>query len=88
MIMTQCLAFELAPKIRVNTVIPGLTVTVTVTVTVTDETTDGDSISVIRRPGSRGKRLSRCVAWATPKTSRTRSCSCSPAKLVSSRARD
>ncbi len=27
MIMTQCLALELAPKIRVNTVIPGLTVT-------------------------------------------------------------
>jgi NAD(P)-dependent dehydrogenase (short-subunit alcohol dehydrogenase family) len=27
MIMTQCLALELAPKIRVNTVIPGLTLT-------------------------------------------------------------
>lgn len=27
MIMTQCLALELAPKIRVNTIIPGLTVT-------------------------------------------------------------
>ena len=27
MIMTQCLALELAPKVRVNTVIPGLTVT-------------------------------------------------------------
>ena len=27
MIMTQCLALELSPKIRVNTIIPGLTVT-------------------------------------------------------------
>lgn len=27
MVMTQCLALELAPKIRVNTVIPGLTLT-------------------------------------------------------------
>ncbi len=27
MIMTQCLALELAPKIRVNTIIPGLTLT-------------------------------------------------------------
>jgi NAD(P)-dependent dehydrogenase (short-subunit alcohol dehydrogenase family) len=27
MIMTQCLALELAPKIRVNTVIPGLIIT-------------------------------------------------------------
>ena len=27
MMMTQCLALELAPKIRVNTIIPGLTVT-------------------------------------------------------------
>jgi NAD(P)-dependent dehydrogenase (short-subunit alcohol dehydrogenase family) len=27
MIMTQCLALELAPKVRVNTVIPGLTLT-------------------------------------------------------------
>ena len=27
MIMTQCLALELAPKVRVNTVVPGLVVT-------------------------------------------------------------
>jgi 3-oxoacyl-[acyl-carrier protein] reductase len=27
MIMTQCLALELAPKVRVNTVIPGITIT-------------------------------------------------------------
>lgn len=27
MVMTQCLALELAPKIRVNTIIPGLVVT-------------------------------------------------------------
>jgi NAD(P)-dependent dehydrogenase (short-subunit alcohol dehydrogenase family) len=27
MIMTQCLALELAPKIRVNTIVPGLTLT-------------------------------------------------------------
>ena len=27
MIMTQCLALELAPKIRVNAIIPGLIVT-------------------------------------------------------------
>jgi 3-oxoacyl-[acyl-carrier protein] reductase len=27
MVMTQCLALELAPKIRVNTIVPGLTVT-------------------------------------------------------------
>lgn len=27
MMMTQCLALELAPKIRVNTIIPGLIVT-------------------------------------------------------------
>jgi NAD(P)-dependent dehydrogenase (short-subunit alcohol dehydrogenase family) len=27
MMMTQCLALELAPKIRVNTIIPGLVVT-------------------------------------------------------------
>ena len=27
MILTQCLALELAPKVRVNTVVPGLTLT-------------------------------------------------------------
>jgi NAD(P)-dependent dehydrogenase (short-subunit alcohol dehydrogenase family) len=27
MIMTQCLALELAPKVRVNTIVPGLVVT-------------------------------------------------------------
>jgi NAD(P)-dependent dehydrogenase (short-subunit alcohol dehydrogenase family) len=27
MLLTQCLALELAPKIRANTIIPGLTVT-------------------------------------------------------------
>ncbi len=27
MLMTQCLALELAPKVRVNTIIPGLTLT-------------------------------------------------------------
>jgi NAD(P)-dependent dehydrogenase (short-subunit alcohol dehydrogenase family) len=27
MIMTQCLALELAPKMRVNTIVPGLTLT-------------------------------------------------------------
>jgi len=27
MIMTQCLALELGPKVRVNTIIPGLVVT-------------------------------------------------------------
>ncbi len=37
MIMTQCLALELAPKVRVNTVIPGFTVT--------DETTDRFDLS-------------------------------------------
>jgi NAD(P)-dependent dehydrogenase (short-subunit alcohol dehydrogenase family) len=27
MVMTQCLALELGPKVRVNTIVPGLTVT-------------------------------------------------------------
>jgi 3-oxoacyl-[acyl-carrier protein] reductase len=27
MVMTQCLALELAPKVRVNTIIPGMTIT-------------------------------------------------------------
>jgi 3-oxoacyl-[acyl-carrier protein] reductase len=45
MIMTQCLALELAPKVRANTIIPGLTLT--------DETANRFDL---RNPGSRRER--------------------------------
>jgi 3-oxoacyl-[acyl-carrier protein] reductase len=65
MMMTQCLALELGPKVRVNSVVPGMTLT-----------EDTERRFGLHDPAVRRSReeLCRWADSATPKTSPTRSC--------------